>query len=222
MRVLIVEDEPKLAASLDEGLREADYTVDVASDGEEALDFTRTSTYDAIVLDIQLPRVDGLEVCRRVRAHGSATPILLLTARDTVEDKVAGLDRGADDYLTNPFELAELLARLRALLRRTGAQKDGLLRLGDLTLDPAARTVHRAERPIELTKREYAILETLLRRPGWVMTRDAIIESVWGFEFPDSSNLIEVYVGRLRRKLGEPSLIQTVRGTGYRMQEPAA
>jgi two-component system, OmpR family, response regulator MprA len=222
MRVLVVEDEPKLAASLDESLREADYTVDVASDGEEALDFTRTSTYDAIVLDIQLPRVDGLEVCRRVRAHGSVTPILLLTARDTVEDKVAGLDRGADDYLTKPFELAELLARLRALLRRTGAQKDGLLRLGDLTLDPAAHAVHRAERPIELTRREYAILETLLRRPGWVITRDAIIESVWGFEFPDSSNLIEVYVGRLRRKLGEPSLIQTVRGTGYRMQEPAA
>ena len=222
MRVLVVEDEPKLAASLDECLREADYTVDVAFDGEEALDFTRTSTYDAIVLDIQLPRLDGLEVCRRVRAHGSVTPILLLTARDTVEDKVAGLDRGADDYLTKPFELAELLARLRALLRRTGVQKDGLLRLADLTLDPAARTVHRAERPIELTKREYAILETLLRRPGWVMTRDAIIESVWGFEFPDSSNLIEVYVGRLRRKLGEPGLIQTVRGTGYRLQEPAA
>jgi len=222
MRILVVEDEPKLAAALDEGLREAQYTVDVAADGEEALDFVRTSTYDAMVLDIQLPRMDGLEVCRRVRQHGSLTPILLLTARDTLEDKVAGLDRGADDYLTKPFELAELLARLRALLRRNGGQKDGLLRVADLVLDPASQVVHRAERPIELTTREYKILETLLRRPGWVVTRDTIIESVWGFEFPDSSNLIEVYVGRLRRKLGEPALIQTVRGSGYRLQEPSA
>jgi two-component system response regulator MprA len=222
MRVLVVEDEPKLAASLDEGLRDADYTVDVAVDGEEALDYTSTSTYDAIVLDILLPRVDGLEVCRRVRARGSQTPILMLTARDTLHDKVAGLDRGADDYLTKPFELAELLARLRALLRRNGTQRDGLLRVADLALDPASRAVSRAERPIDLTRREYAILETLLRRPRWVVTRDAIIESVWGFEYPDSSNLIDVYVGRLRRKLGEPALIQTVRGTGYRLQEPAA
>src|SRR6266496_2338967 len=222
MRILVVEDEPKLAASLDEGLREAEYTVDVAADGEEALGYASTSTYDAIVLDIQLPRVDGLEVCRRVRAGGSLTPILLLTARDTLDDKVAGLDRGADDYLTKPFELAELLARLRALLRRNGFQKDGLLRVADLTLDPASRTVQRSERSIDLTKREYAILETLLRRPGWVVTRDAIIDSVWGFEYPDSSNLIDVYVGRLRRKLGDPALIQTVRGTGYRIQEPAA
>jgi two-component system response regulator MprA len=222
MRILVVEDEPKLAAALDEGLREAQYTVDVAADGEEALDFARTSTYDAMVLDIQLPSIGGLEVCRRVRAQGSLTPILLLTARDTPDDKVAGLDRGADDYLTKPFELAELLARLRALLRRNGAQKDGLLRVADLVLDPASRAVHRAERPIELTTREYKILETLLRRPGWVVTRDAIIESVWGFEFPDSSNLIEVYVGRLRRKLGEPPLILTVRGSGYRLQEPSA
>jgi two-component system response regulator MprA len=222
MRILVVEDEPKLAASLDEGLHEAEYIVDIASDGEEALHFTSTSTYDAIVLDIQLPRVNGLEVCRQVRHRGSQTPILLLTARDTLADKVAGLDHGADDYLTKPFELAELLARLRALLRRNGSQKDGLLRVADLTLDPASRAVQRAERPIDLTKREYAILETLLRHPGWVVTRDAIIDSVWGFEFPDSSNLIEVYVGRLRRKLGDPGLIQTVRGTGYRIQEPAA
>jgi two-component system response regulator MprA len=222
MRVLIVEDEPKLAASLDEGLREADYIVDVAADGEEALHFTRTSTYDAIVLDILLPRVGGLEVCRQVRSSGSLTPILMLTARDTLDDKVAGLDRGADDYLTKPFELAELLARLRALLRRNGSQRDGLLQVADLTLDPASRTVLRSERPIDLTKREYAILETLLRRPGWVVTRDAIIESVWGFEYPDTSNLIDVYEGRLRRKLGDPALIQTIRGTGYRVQEPAA
>jgi DNA-binding response OmpR family regulator len=222
MRVLVVEDEPKLAASLGEGLREAEYMVDLAANGEEALAYASTSNYDAIVLDILLPRVNGLEVCRRVRAGGSLTPILMLTARDTLDDKVAGLDHGADDYLTKPFELAELLARLRALLRRNGSQRGGLLRVADLTLDPASREVHRSERPIDLTKREYAILETLLRRPGWVVTRDAIIESVWGFEYPDSSNLIDVYVGRLRRKLGDPALIQTIRGTGYRMQEPAA
>jgi DNA-binding response OmpR family regulator len=222
MRALVVEDEPKLASALCEGLREAEYIVDVAADGEEALLYAATASYDAIVLDVLLPRIDGLEVCRRLRAGGAQTPILLLTARDTVGDKVAGLDQGADDYLTKPFELAELLARLRALLRRNGPQRDGLLRISDLTLDPAARIVRRAERSIELTSREYAILETLLRRPGWVVTRDAIIESVWGFEYPDSSNLIDVYVGRLRRKLGDPSLIQTIRGTGYRVQEPAA
>jgi DNA-binding response OmpR family regulator len=222
MRTLVVEDEPKLAFALCEGLREAEYIVDVAVDGEEALLYAGTSSYDAIVLDVLLPRIDGLEVCRRLRAGGSQTPILLLTARDTVGDKVAGLDRGADDYLTKPFELAELLARLRALLRRNGSQRDGLLRISDLTLDPASRIVRRAERSIDLTSREYAILETLLRRPGWVVPRDAIIESVWGFEYPDSSNLIDVYVGRLRRKLGDPSLIQTIRGTGYRAQEPAA
>jgi DNA-binding response OmpR family regulator len=222
VRILVVEDERKLAASLGEGLRDAHYTVDVATDGHEALDYVRTSTYDALILDIQLPGVDGLDVCRWVRARGDATPILMLTARDTLADKVAGLDRGADDYLTKPFALDELLARLRALLRRNSQQKDGLLRVGDLTLDPAARAVERMTRPIELTKREYCILETLMRRPGWVVTRDAIIESVWGFEFPDSSNLIEVYIARLRRKLGEPTLIQTVRGTGYRIQDPAA
>jgi DNA-binding response OmpR family regulator len=222
MRALVVEDEPKLAAAIGEGLREAEYTVDVAADGEEALLYAGTSSYDVIVLDVLLPRIDGLEVCRRLRADGSQTPILLLTARDTLGDKVAGLDQGADDYLTKPFELAELLARLRALLRRNGPQRDGLLRISDLTLDPASRIVRRADHSIDLTSREYAILETLLRRPGWVVTRDAIIESVWGFEYPDSSNLIDVYVGRLRRKLGDPSLIQTIRGTGYRVQEPAA
>jgi DNA-binding response OmpR family regulator len=220
VRILVVEDEPKLAASLHEGLREARYTVDVASEGREALDFVSTSTYDAMILDIQLPGVDGFSVCRTIRSRGDATPILMLTARDAVADKIAGLDHGADDYLTKPFVFDEMLARLRALLRRNSSQKDGLLRVADVTLDPAARLVRRGDRQIDLTSREYCLLEVLMRRPDWIVTRDAIIESVWGFEYPDSSNLLEVYVGRLRRKLGEPALIQTVRGTGYRVQEP--
>jgi DNA-binding response OmpR family regulator len=220
MRLLVVEDEPLMAAAIDEGLRENGYAVDVAPHGEEALAFASTTAYDAIVLDVQLPVVDGLAVCRRLRAGGSVVPILLLTARDTTADKVGGLDSGADDYLTKPFVFDELLARLRALLRRGSASRAPELRAGDLSLDPAARLVERAGRPIDLTKRELGILETLLRRPGWIVSRDAIIESVWGFEFPDASNLVEVYVGRLRKKLGAPILIQTVRGVGYRIQAP--
>jgi DNA-binding response OmpR family regulator len=223
-RVLVVEDELKLGSALESGLGEAQYTVDLALDGEEALDFARTVEYDAIVLDVLLPKIDGLEVCRRLRAAGSRSPILLLTARDALADKVAGLDSGADDYLTKPFAFDELLARLRALLRRDSATREPLLRLGDLTLDPAAQRVTRADRPIDLTAREYRLLETLLRRPGAVVTRETIIESVWGFDYPDSSNLVEVYMGRLRRKLacgGGPALIQTVRGAGYRLQSGA-
>jgi two-component system, OmpR family, response regulator len=221
-RLLVVEDELKLGSALEEGLREAQYTVDLALDGEEALDFARTATYDAIVLDVLLPKIDGLEVCRRLRANGVATPILLLTARDSLDDKVIGLDSGADDYLTKPFAFDELRARLRALLRRNATSKEGVLRAGDVTLDPAAQIVRRDGRPIELTAREYRVLETLMRRPGWIVSRDAIIESVWGFDYPDSSNLVDVYIGRLRRKLGERAgqpLIQTVRGAGYRLQQ---
>jgi two-component system response regulator MprA len=224
-RLLVAEDEPKLAFALDEGLADAGYTVDLALDGQDALDYAGTVDYDAVVLDILLPKVDGLEVCRRLRAAGQTTPILMLTARDALEDKVAGLDNGADDYLTKPFALPELLARLRALLRRGSAQRSGMLRLADLVLDPAARTVRWGDRPLDLTRREYGVLETLLRRPGWIVSRDAIIESVWGFDYPDSSNLIEVYVGRLRRKLcqsGAPSMIETVRGIGYRLQQAAS
>jgi DNA-binding response OmpR family regulator len=209
-----------MAAALEAGLSESGYTVDVAADGDEAQAFARTSAYDAILLDVQLPVVDGLTVCRRLRAAGTLTPILLLTARDTTADKVSGLDSGADDYLTKPFDFPELLARLRALLRRGSPLREARIRVADLTFDPAARLVERRGRPIVLTKRELGILETLLRRPGWIVSRDAIIESVWGFEFPDSSNLVEVYVGRLRKKLGEPPLIQTVRGVGYRVQAP--
>jgi two-component system response regulator MprA len=178
--------------------------------------------YDAIVLDILLPKLDGLQVCRRLRAAGTRTPILLLTARDALEDKVAGLDSGADDYLTKPFALDELLARLRALLRREASRKEPLLRLGDLALDPAAQRVTHGKRLINLATREYRLLETLLRRSGAVVTREMIVESVWGFDYPDTSNLVEVYIGRLRRKLtegGGTPLIQTVRGAGYRLQE---
>jgi two-component system OmpR family response regulator len=219
-RVLVVEDELRLASVLEEALSEAQYTVDVATDGDEALLFAQTATYDAMVLDVLLPGLSGIDVCRRLRSSGSLTPILLLTARDAEEDKIAGLDSGADDYLTKPFTFGELLARLRALLRRNASQKTGVLQVSELTLDPATRVVRWRGEPIDLTARDYAVLETLMRRPGWVVTRDAMIESVWGFDCSESSNLIEVYIRRLRRKLeqhGAPPLIQTVRGAGYRL-----
>ena len=224
-RLLVAEDELMLASVLEDTLGEAQYTVDVAFDGEEALDFARTATYDAMVLDVLLPRVDGLEVCRRLRAAGSLTPILLLTARDAEADKIDGLDSGADDYLTKPFTFGELLARLRALLRRNASQKSPVLRLSGLSLDPATRVVRWIDDPLELTARDYRVLETLMRHPGWVVTREAIVESVWGYGCSESSNLIEVYIRRLRRKLeehGAPPLIETVRGAGYRLREPTA
>jgi DNA-binding response OmpR family regulator len=223
MRLLVVEDDEKLATTLRERLAQAQYIADVATDGHEALDFTSTTAYDAIVLDVLLPGVDGLDVCRQLRADGAVTPILLLTARDSLADKIAGLDSGADDYLTKPFAFGELLARLRALLRREASRKEAVLRFSHLALDPATQAVYWADRPIELTAREFRILETLVRRPNWVVSKDAIIESVWGFGFTDSSNLVEVYIRRLRRKLEEhcaPPLIQTVRGAGYRLREP--
>lgn len=225
MRVLLVEDEAKLAQALERGLARAQYTVDVAGDGEEALDFVRTVDYDVIVLDVMLPRIDGLEVCRRIRDSGSQVPVLMLTARDAIPDRVAGLDSGADDYLVKPFAFSELLARMRALLRRRAQLKAGVLRVADLELEPAGQIVRWKGQPVQLTAREYRILEALIRRPGWLVSRDAIIESVWGFEFQDSSNLVEVYIGRIRRKLadqGAPPLIQTIRGAGYRIQEPEA
>lgn len=207
-----------MAATLGEGLREAGYTVDIAVDGAEGLDYLSTVPYDAVLLDVQLPKLDGFEVCRQMRAKGLLTPVLMLTARDTTADKIHGLDSGGDDYLTKPFAFDEMLARLRALLRRGSAQRDPRLQVSDLSLDPAARLVDRGGREIALTRREYAILETLMRRPGWIVSRDELIESVWGFDFPDESNLVEVYVGRLRKRLGPPPLIHTVRGIGYRMQ----
>ena len=219
-RVLVVEDDRKLAAALAEKLGNAQLTVDVAHDGEAALDFARTSAYDAIVLDVLLPVLDGLAVCRQLRARGATTPILMLTARDALSDKVAGLDSGADDYLTKPFASDELLARLRALLRREAGRKEGVLRFDELVLDPAALSARWRDKPLDLTAREYRILELLLRRSEQVVSREAIIESVWGFGFSDNSNLVEVYIRRLRRKLAElgaPPLIQTLRGAGYRL-----
>jgi two-component system OmpR family response regulator len=223
MRVLVVEDETRLAGLLAEGLRWAEYTVDLALDGEEALDFASTGSYNAIVLDIMLPRLDGLEVCRRLRATGCLTPILMLTAKDAVADRIAGLDSGADDYLIKPFVMGELLARLRALLRREAARKEPILKVAELTLDPAHRTVCWSADELVLTPREYRLLEVLMRQAGWVVTREMIVESVWGFDFTDASNLVEVYIRRLRRKLAEhgaPPLIQTVRGVGYRIGTP--
>jgi DNA-binding response OmpR family regulator len=224
-RVLLVEDELKLGSTLEEGLERAQYTVDLARDGQSALDFARVAAYDAIVLDVMLPGLSGLDVCRRLRADGVRTPILMLTARDAVQDRIQGLDNGADDYLVKPFAFGELLARIRALLRRDAPTRSATVQISDLTLDPAAQLVAWQGHPIDLTAREYRILETLMRRPGWIVGREALIESVWGFDFTDTSNLVEVYVGRIRRKLAEhgvPALIQTVRGAGYRMREPDA
>jgi DNA-binding response OmpR family regulator len=225
-RVLLVEDEVKLAEALAQGLTRAQYTVDVALDGEDGLAYARAAPYDVIVLDVMLPKIDGFEVCRRLRAAGISTRILMLTARDAVRDRIAGLDSGADDYLVKPFAFGELLARIRALLRRDSAASEGVLRVAELTLEPAAQRVQWAGRPIDLTAREYRVLETLMRRPGWIVSRESLIESVWGFDFADTSetsNLVEVYVGRVRRKLAEhgaPALIQTIRNAGYRLREP--
>ena len=220
MRILVAEDDARLATAISEGLNDSRYTVDLAVDGEDALAYSSTSSYDAIILDVMLPSVDGFEICRRLRAEGNRSPILILTARDGVADRVAGLDCGADDYLTKPFAFPELLARIRALLRREAERKEPIIRQGDLGLDPASQCVRWQDRDVGLTDREYRVLETLIRRGGQIIPRDAIIESVWGFEYPDSSNLLDVYLGRLRRKLsacGAPALIHSVRRVGVRL-----
>lgn len=222
MRVLVVEDDPKLAVLLGRGLREEGLAVDVTDRGEDAQWMAGSTDYDALVLDVMLPGIDGFETCRRLRADGVAAPVLMLTARDAVEDRVAGLDGGADDYLVKPFALEELTARLRALLRRNGAAEHELLRFADLTLDTAAHEVRRGDRAIELTRTEYLLLELFLRHPRQVLTRSVIFEHVWGYDFGASSNSLEVYVGYLRRKTeadGEPRLIHTVRGVGYVLRE---
>jgi DNA-binding response OmpR family regulator len=224
-RVLLVEDEATLGVTLQEGLERAQHTVDLAQDGEDALDYVRVGSYDVIVLDVMLPKLNGFEVCRQLRSEGVRTPIVMLTARDSVDDRIAGLDSGADDYLVKPFAFGELLARIRALLRRDAPSRDATVRVADLTLDPAAQRIDWQGRPLDLTAREYRILDVLMRRPNWIVSRDSLIESVWGYDFTDTSNLVEVYVGRIRRKLAEvgaPSMIQTVRGAGYRLREPVA
>jgi two-component system, OmpR family, response regulator len=222
VRVLVVEDEVKMAGLLRRGLEEEGYAVDVAPNGSEALWLGTENPYDAIVLDVMLPDEDGFEVCRRLRAAGRWAPVLMLTARDGVPDRVAGLDAGADDYLTKPFSFSELLARLRALIRRGGGERPAVLRSGDLTLDPATRRVARGDRPLELTQKEYALLELFLRHPGEVLTRTSIIEHVWDFAYDGDSNVVDVYVRYLREKIDRPfgrDSIETIRGTGYRLRE---
>ena len=221
MRVLVVEDEHKIAAYVKRGLDEAGYAVDVAYDGRVALDWVAVAPFDLIVLDILLPELDGLSVCREMRHRGVQCPVLMLTARDTVDDRVAGLDSGADDYLVKPFALKELLARLRALTRRTPeSPKTTLLSAADLTLDTASHRVMRAGRLIKLTAKEYAVLECLLRDQGRVLTRTMIAEHVWNYDVYNQSNVVDVYIRNLRRKIDDPfelKLIQTIRGAGYRL-----
>jgi two-component system response regulator MprA len=222
VRVLVVDDEPQLRRALERALKLAGYEVELAADGDEALRSAGSSAHDAIVLDVLMPKRDGLEVCRELRARGDHTPVLMLTARDAVQDRVDGLDAGADDYVVKPFALEELLARLRALLRRTNGDAAQALAYADLTLDPGTREVHRGERPVELTKTEFALLEHLLRHPRLVLTRSQLFEAVWGYDFGPRSNSLEVYIGYLRRKTeegGEPRLIHTVRGVGYSLRQ---
>lgn len=221
MRVLAVEDERKIAAYIKRGLEEQGYAVDVAYTGREALDWAAVVDFDLIVLDILLPEVDGIQVCRKLRQQGVHTPILMLTARDTIDDRVAGLDAGADDYLVKPFALRELLARLRALGRRVaGVPKSNLLQVGNLELDTLTHRARRGRQSIDLTAKEYAILECLMRHPEQVLSRTTIAEHVWSYDSFHQSNIIDVYIRNLRRKLDDPfdvKLLQTVRGAGYRI-----
>jgi two-component system response regulator MprA len=223
MRILVVDDEPAVRDAVERALRLDGYDVLLAADGGEALDTLGTRPPDAVVLDVLMPQVDGIELCRRMRSRGDRTPVLMLTARDAVSDRVAGLDAGADDYLVKPFALEELLARVRALLRRATPGADRRpLRFGDLVLDPLSHEVRRDERRIELTRTEFSLLELFLRHPRQVLTRSLIFENVWGYDFGPRSNSLEVYMGYLRRKTeagGEQRLLHTVRGVGYVLKE---
>ena len=224
MRILVVDDEPAVRESLRRALQLEGYDVDLAGDGEEALENLHANSVDAVVLDVSMPRRDGLQTCRQLRSEGNSIPVLMLTARDEVSDRVAGLDAGADDYVVKPFALEELLARLRALLRRVApADESELLRFADLELDPATREVRRGGHSIELTRTEFSLLELFLRNPRQVLTRSIIFERVWGYDFGFGSNSLDVYIGYLRRKTeqgGKPRLIQTIRGVGYALREP--
>ena len=227
MSVLVVDDEPAVRQALQRALSFEGYEVRLASDGHAALDALLHDPADAILLDVSMPGLDGLEVCRRLRAAGDRTPVLMLTARHATADRVAGLDAGADDYLVKPFALEELLARLRALLRRASppGANDEVLRFADLSLDPTTRVVRRGDRVIELTRTEFNLLELLLRNHGQVLTRELIFDRVWGYDFGANSNSLEVYIGYLRRKTeaeGEARLIHTVRGVGYVLRESAS
>jgi two-component system, OmpR family, response regulator len=220
---LVVEDEPKMAALIRRGLREEGLAADVAGKGEDAVWMAGGSEYDAIVLDVMLPGIDGFETCRRLRADGVWIPVLMLTARDAVEDRVAGLDSGADDYLLKPFSFAELLARLRALARRGAVERPAVVEVGDLRLDPATRRVWRGGEEVGLSAKEFALLETFMRRPGQVLSRLQLLEHAWDYEYENRSNVVDVYVRYLREKVDRPfraDSIETVRGVGYRLREP--
>ena len=222
MRVLVVEDEIKMAGLLKRGLEEEGYAVDVARTGSEAVWAGTENPYDAILLDVMLPDLDGFEVCRKLRAAGRWAPVLMLTARDAVADRVTGLDVGADDYLTKPFSFSELFARLRALIRRGAGERPAVLHEGDLALDPASRRVTRGDTIVELTATEFALLEYFMRRPGEVLSRSRIIEHVWDFGYDGDSNIVDVYVRYLREKIDRPfrrDTIETVRGSGYRLRQ---
>jgi two-component system OmpR family response regulator len=222
MRVLLVEDQPKMAGLIQKGLRNEGMAADVAERGEDALWMAGATEYDALILDVLLPGIDGFEVCRQLRADGVWTPILMLTARDSVQDRVAGLDGGADDYLTKPFSYAELLARLRALMRRGPAERLPDLRVGDLRLDPARHRAWRGETEIQLSAKEFSILETFMRRPGDVLSRFQLLEHAWDYEYENRSNVVDSYIRLLRQKIDKPfglKSIETVRGAGYRLRE---
>jgi two-component system response regulator MprA len=222
-RVLVVDDEPPMRTALTRALELGGFGVDLAANGDEGLSQASECGPDLIVLDVMMPRLDGIGVCRRLRERGDRTPVLMLTARDAIADRVEGLEAGADDYLVKPFALEELLARIRALLRRTGAPEgEEPLAFADLTLDPVGCQVRRGDRELELTRTEYLLLELLLRNPGRVLTREVIFDRVWGYDFGPRSKALDVYIGYLRRKTeagGEPRLIQTVRGVGYALRE---
>jgi two-component system, OmpR family, response regulator len=222
VRVLVVEDDVRMAAAIRRGLRFEGLVVDIAPDGAQALRRVAATDYDAVVLDVMLPEVDGFETCRRLRAAGEWVPVLLLTAREAVEDRVRGLDGGADDYMTKPFSLAELSARLRALVRRGPIERPSVLEAGDLRLDPATREVTRGGVPIDLSTREFALLEALMRRPGQVLTQSRLLDAAWDLGYEQRSNVVEVYVRYLREKIDRPfgvSSIETVRGAGYRLRK---
>jgi heavy metal response regulator len=223
MRLLLVEDQAKVARFIQRGLEEEHYAVDVTPSGEDALALVEVTPYDLVILDLMLPDIDGMEVCRGMRRAGRSVPVLMLTARDTLEDKVSGLDVGADDYLTKPFAFPEFLARVRALLRRQENVKTTTIEAGDLILDTATHQVTRAGQTIDLASKEYAVLEYLMRRAGQVVTRTMILEAVWDYDFDPGSNVVDVYIRYLRRKIDDPyyeKLLETIRGTGYRLRVP--
>jgi two-component system OmpR family response regulator len=225
MRILVVEDQPKMSRLLKRGLVDEGMATDVTDRGEDALWMAGSTDYDAIVLDVMLPGMDGFETCRRLRDDGVWAPVLMLTARGAIEDRVVGLDNGADDYLMKPFSFAELSARIRALVRRGAVARPVLLEVGDLRLDPAARRVHRGQAEISLSTKEFALLETFMRRPGEVLSRLQLLEHAWDYEYENRSNVVDVYVRYLRQKIDRPfdrDSIETVRGAGYRMREKSA